>query len=198
MISKKILIVLIIGVFSISLASYVVYYSNNVIALQTTVIPTDVIRKPYAQISDQTTQPCLANGAASNVTLSTNDEIFRMTHSTTTRTNEIIIQEKGIYQIIAAPQVGQAAGQANGIENLWLVKNNVDVPNTNIKTTVMLQAGAAETMTGVINWIGFLNKDDIVSFKQSCDDQDIGLIFTPAAIPPNTPSIIITVVKISW
>lgn len=57
---------------------------------------------PYAQISDLTNQACAAAGAASNVTMNTNDSIYGITHSTTTRTHEIVIQETGTYVITAA------------------------------------------------------------------------------------------------
>lgn len=151
---------------------------------------------PYAQISDGTTQSCIS-GSAKNVTLNTNDSIHKMTHSTTAKTNEIIIQDAGVYQIIAVPQVGEASVQADGTHDFWLMRNNVQVPNSNIKTTVMLQAAGTETMTATMNWVGSLDAGDIVSFQQGCDDSDIGMIFTPAAISPETPSIIISVARIS-
>ena len=67
----------------------------------------DLARNPYAQISDSSTQSCVS-GSAKNVTLNTNDEIYRMTHSVSSNTNEIRIDEAGTYLVIAVPQVGEA------------------------------------------------------------------------------------------
>lgn len=154
-------------------------------------------KPPYAQISDGTTQSCIS-GSAKNVTLNTNDSIYHVTHSTTVRTNEIIIQEAGTYQIIAVPQIGEASVQADGVHDLWMMKNNAKIPNSNIKTSVMLQLATADTMTGTINWVGRLNQNDIISFQQGCTDSDIGLIFTAEGVPPATPSIIVSVAKLNW
>lgn len=152
---------------------------------------------PYAQISDGTTQNSIS-GAAKNVTLNTNDVLYRITHSTTTNTNEIKIQEAGVYQVIAVPQVGEAGpGQASGTHDFWMMKNNAKVANSNIKTTVATQQASGQTMTGTVNWVGYLNVNDIVSFQQSADDSDIGIIFTAAGVPPATPSIIISIARIS-
>ena len=151
---------------------------------------------PYAQISDLTTQN--AGLTATNVTLSTNDNIYHITHSTTTKTNEIKIQDSGIYQIIAVPQVGEAGpGQASGTHDFWMMKNNLKVVNSNVKTTVMTQQATGQTMTATVNWVGYLKTNDIISFQHSSDDTDIGLIFTSAGTPPTTPSIIISIVKVS-
>ena len=78
-----------------------------------------------------------------------------------------------------------------------MMKNNVQVPNSNIKTTVMLQIATTDTMTGTFNWAGRLNQNDIISFQQGCTDSDIGIIATPAGTPPLTPSIIVSVFKVS-
>ena len=150
---------------------------------------------PYAQISDSTTQACPV--IAANVTLNTNDSIYKITHSTTTDTNEITMQENGVYQIIAVPQVGEAIAQGVGIHNFWMMKNNVPVPNSNIKTTIFLQVGGTETFTASLNWIGRLSSGDVISFQQSCTDADIGIIATPAGTPPATPSVIISIARIS-
>lgn len=150
---------------------------------------------PYAQISDSVTQGCNA-GSAKNVTLNTNDSIYGFTHSTTSKTNEITIVEKGVYQIIAVPQVGEASVQASGIHNFWLTKNNIQVPNSNIKTTINTQLNPGDTITGTLNWIGTLNQGEIISFQQGCTDSDIGIIASASGVPPATPSVIISIYKI--
>lgn len=152
---------------------------------------------PYAQISDGTTQNCIS-GSAKNVTLNTNDVLYKITHSTSSRTNEIQIQESGVYQIIAVPQVGEAGpGQAIGVHDAWMMKNNAQVANSNVKTTILLQISGTETFLETLNWVGILNQNDIISFQQGCTDSDIGIIFTAAGVPPATPSIIISIARIS-
>lgn len=153
---------------------------------------------PYAQISDLTTQACAAAGAASNVTLNTNDSIHKITHSTTTRTQEIRIQQTGTYQIVAAPQVGEVTSQADGLHNFWMTKNGAQVANTNIKSHIVVQVGGDETVMETFNWVGRLQANDVVYFQQSCTDADIGIIFTDAAVPPNTPSVIVSIAKLNW
>ena len=157
----------------------------------------DAPQPPFAQLSDSTTQSCIS-GSAKNVTLNTNDKIFHMTHSTTSRTNEIRVDEPGTYLVLAVPQVGEATVQADGTHDFWMMKNNAKVANSNIKTTVMLQASGTETMTGTINWVGSLNANDIISFQQGCTDSDIGIIATAAGVAPATPSVIVSVVKMNW
>jgi hypothetical protein len=152
----------------------------------------------YAQLSDLTTQQCAANGAASNVTISTNDSIYGIAHSTTTNTQEITFQSKGTYLVIASPQVGEAQVQADGIHNFWMMKNGEQVPNSNIIMTVHLTASGADTMVNVLNTVGYFEAGDVIYFQQSCTDEDIGIIFTASATPPNTPSIIISVAKLDW
>lgn len=155
-------------------------------------------KPPYAQISDLTTQACADLGAASNVTLNSNDDIHHVSHSTVSDTHEITIQETGTYQIIAAPQVGEATSQADGLHNFWMMKNGAQVPNTNIKTHITVQVGGDETVMETFNWVGRLYQNDIVYFQQSCTDPDIGIIFTSAAVPPATPSVIISIAKLNW
>jgi len=151
----------------------------------------------YAQISDLTTQSTALAGAALNITLNTNDEIYGVTHSTSSKTHEIIIQQTGIYQIIAVPQIGEAAVQADGVYNIWLARNGVQIPNTNVKTHVVVTVIGDETSTETLNWVGRLNQNDVIYFQHSSTDSDIGIIFTAAGIPPATPSIIISIVRIS-
>ena len=69
--------------------------------------------------------------------------------------------------------------------------------NYNIKTMTSIQSGTADTMTGTLNWIGYLNTNDIISFQQSCDNANLGIVFTPEGTPPATPSIIISIARIS-
>lgn len=151
---------------------------------------------PYAQISDLTTQSCPQLPSVANVTLNRNDGLRSFIHSTTTRSNEIVIPEDGVYLFIAVPQVGEATTQADGVHNLWMMKNNTKIPNSNIKTTIMLQVGVTETMTGTLNWVGALQEHDIISFQQGCTDPDIGIIFSNSTTIPATPSIIISAYKL--
>lgn len=153
---------------------------------------------PYAQLSSLQTQACAAAGAASNVTLNTNDSIHKITHSTTTRTHEIRMQQTGTYSIVAAPQVGEVTTQADGLHNFWMMKNGAQVANTNVKTHITVQVGGDETVMEIFNWTGRLQANDVIYFQQSCTDADIGIIFTAAAVPPATPSVIVSIAKLNW
>ena len=61
----------------------------------------------------------------------------------------------------------------------------------------LFTATGDETSTATLNWIGRLSSGDMISFQQSCTDADIGIIATPAGTPPATPSIIISIARIS-
>lgn len=153
-----------------------------------------VVQLPYAQLSSSQTQPVAAAGAASNITLNTNNGIYGISHSTTIRNHEIVIQEDGIYFIMAGAQIGRSASIPAGVHNLWLAKNNVNIDGTNIKTAI--PAITPNTLVGITNWVGHLEQGDIITIMQSSPDTtDIQLEATPAAIPPDTPAIIVTIFK---
>lgn len=149
---------------------------------------------PYAQLSDTTTQSC-PTATPADVTIDTNDSIYKLTHPTSSHL--ITIQESGVYQIIAVPQVGEETAQANGEWKFWLLINGTNVANTSIEEHVTPQVTIGESSTATLNWIGHLNANSTVSFQQLCTSANIALLTTAAATPPVTPSIIITIARMS-
>lgn len=150
--------------------------------------------KPYAQISDSTNQTCSFQ-VIKNVTLNTNDSVFGITHSTSSLTNEIKIDSPGLYQFIAGGQVGRTSATGVDTHNLWMTKNNVKLADTNVRT--YMAAVLNQTSAVFINWAGVLEQNDIISYQQNCYQTAVtGLRANSAAIPPATPSIIVTVVKL--
>lgn len=165
----------------------------NVFNGTNTVIIAELI-KPYAQISDQTNQTC-SYQVIKNVTLNTNDFLWGVTHSTSSLTNEIVIQTAGLYQFIAGGQVGRTSATGVDTHNLWMTKNNVKLANTNVRT--YSAAVLNDTSVVFVNWAGELAAGDIISYQQMCyQTQVLGLRANLAGIPPATPSIIVTVVKL--
>lgn len=150
---------------------------------------------PYAQLSDTTTQVCHDDNP-DDILINTNDSIYGITHSEITDTNLITIDQSGVYQIIAAPQIGKTTQQANGNHDFWMVINGTDVENTGIFGSLGPLTGIEDTFVNVLNWVGYLNKDSTVSFKQLCSDVNMGIIYTNNTTP-DTPSIIISIVRVS-
>ncbi len=150
--------------------------------------------KPFAQISDSTNQTCTYQNIK-NVTLNTNDSLLGITHSTSSLTNQIVIDSPGLYQFIAGGQVGRTSATGVDTHNLWMTKNNVKLVDTNVRT--YMAAVLNDTSVVFINWAGELAQNDIISYQQNCyQTQVVGLRANNAGIPPATPSIIITAVKL--
>lgn len=78
-----------------------------------------------------------------------------------------------------------------------MMKNGVQVSNSNIKTHVNVLADPEETLTATFNWVGYLGVGETISFQQSCNDPDIGIVATASGTPPATPSIIISIARIN-
>jgi hypothetical protein len=156
-------------------------------------------KAPYAQLSHSANQMNPASAAAVNVVFNVNDSLVGMTHSIVTNTHQITIIEAGVYQFIAVPQVGRTSGTGVDTHNFWMQKNGVNVVDSNIKT--YLPATVAHTSVATLNWIGVLAAGDIISFQQQSQSLTTGvtgLIATAIAAPkPLTPSIVLTVLKLS-
>ena len=152
--------------------------------------------KPYAQISDSTNQTC-AFQVVKNVTLNTNDDIFGFTHSTSSNTQDIIVESAGLYQFIAGAQVGRTSATGVDTHYLWMIKNNVRITDSAVRT--YMAAVANDTSVVFINWAGILAQNDVIGFQQNCQQTAVVGIRANSAvgsIVPATPSIIITAVKL--
>ncbi len=64
-----------------------------------------------------------------------NDGISGIEHSIEHPAN-IGIVESGIYVLIASPQVGRISGNGPSHVDFWLRKNDIDIPNSNVRCTI--------------------------------------------------------------
>ena len=64
-----------------------------------------------------------------------NDAIAGIEHSND-HPADINITESGTYVVIAAPQVGRTSGNGPSSVDFWFRKNNVDIPNSNVRCTI--------------------------------------------------------------
>ena len=150
--------------------------------------------KPYAQISDTTNQTC-AFQVIKNVTLNTNNDVFGITHSTSSNQQDIVIDSPGLYHFLAGAQVGRTSATGVDTHNLWMIKNNVKIANTNERT--YMTAVLNDTSVVFMNWSGVLAQNDVIGYQQNCyQTAVVGLRANAIGIPPATPSISVTVVKL--
>lgn len=50
---------------------------------------------------------------------------------------DIVIKQSGMYLLIAGPQIGKVRGSTPRWLDFWVRVNNIDVPNSNIRSVVM-------------------------------------------------------------
>ncbi len=131
------------------------------------------------------------------VTMNSNDYINEgITHSNTTNTGDVIVNEAGAYLIVAAGQVGKTSGDTLCNVDLWLRQNGEDVANSNTRASVI---SANDTVVLVSQAILPLNQNDTINamISVSATDQGCGLINTTPPGEPNIPSMIFSIAKIS-
>ncbi len=89
----------------------------------------------YAQIiSTKDQRPSTTDPV--KIELDHNDHISGIEHSLDSP-GDIQIMESGVYVIIAAPQVGRTSGNGPTHVDFWLRKNNQDIPNSNVRCSIM-------------------------------------------------------------
>ena len=119
-----------------------------------------------------------------------------ITHSNTSNTGDVIVNEDATYLIIAAGQVGETSGNTTCNVDMWLRQNGVDVANSNTRASVVSKD---DTTVLVSQAILLLKKGDKINtmISVSATDQGCGLINTTPAGEPNIPAIIFSIAKIS-
>ena len=131
------------------------------------------------------------------VTMNSNDYINPgITHSNTSNTGDVIVNEDATYLIIAAGQVGKTSGNTTCNVDMWLRQNGTDVANSNTRASVVSKD---DTTVLVSQAILLLKKGDKINtmISVSATDQGCGLINTTPAGEPNIPAIIFSIAKIS-
>lgn len=142
----------------------------------------------YAQLSDLTVQTFAATGTAQSILFNTNDEIFGITHSTGSNTENIIIETAGVYSFGAEPQIIAGAG-SSGYFHIWLQKDAgagfTDLTNSNADQT--LSSNQEDVLS--LGYSARCNAGDVIRLRASVGDTGIELEpQTPAGETP-IPSI---------
>jgi hypothetical protein len=108
---------------------------------------------------------------------------------------DIVIKQRGIYLLIACPQIGKVSGTTPRWLDFWVRVNNIDVSNSNIRTVVM---DPQEKTVVPLNVVLPLDSDDILNIMMATETKDEGL-GVEAIAPigePTIPSIILTIVQL--
>lgn len=151
---------------------------------------------PAAQLSSTTSiQPTSTTPVV--VTMNSNDYINQgITHSNTSNTGDVIVNEAGAYLVVAAGQVGKTSGNTNCNVDLWLRQNGKDVSNSNTRASV---SSANDTIVLVSQAIMPLNKGDKINtvISVSATGQGCGLINTAPSGEADIPAIIFSIAKIA-
>jgi len=150
----------------------------------------------YAQLSDSTDQtPPTTNPAV--VKFDTQDAINGIGHDLK-KPEDIVIDEDGVYFILAAGQVGRKSGSLLRFIDLWLRVNGKDLPNTTARASAPASLFVGDTYVLVVQSVMPLKKDDVLNIMLSVNakNEGLGLIVTKPENEPLIPSIIFTMYKI--
>jgi len=128
------------------------------------------------------------------VTLNQNDEISGIEHSAE-NPGDILIQEAGVYVIIAAPQIGRTSGTNERFVDIWLRRNGKDIPNSNVRNVVGTSGGKDVIVNQTM--MSF-DKGDLLNIMMSVEvpDEGLGIEAIHPTGEPLIPSIIFSMHKI--
>ncbi|HXX96681.1 MAG TPA: hypothetical protein VEL11_06145 [Candidatus Bathyarchaeia archaeon] len=102
---------------------------------------------------------------------------------------DIVIKQRGIYLLIACPQIGKVRGITPPWLDFWVRVNNIDVSNSNIRTVV---TDAQEKTVVPLNVVLPLDNDDTLNIMMATETMDEGLGLEAIAPigEPTIPSIL--------
>jgi len=128
------------------------------------------------------------------ITLNQNDEISGIEHSAE-NPGDIRIKESGVYEVIAAPQVGRTSGTEERYVDIWLRRNGKDIPNSNVRNVVGI-SGAKDVI--VNQTMMSFNSGDVVNVMMSVEaaNEGLGIESLRPEGEPTIPSIIFSMHKI--
>ncbi len=130
------------------------------------------------------------------VTLNSNDFINTgITHSNSSNPGDVVVNEPGVYQIMATGQVGRTSGTTTCDVDLWLSQNGKAVSNSNTRGSVMVKDDIGVLVSQAILQLA---KDDTISVMMSVSiaQQGCGLINTAPTGEPDVPAIVFSIAKI--
>jgi len=147
----------------------------------------------YAQISSTVDQrPTVTTPVL--VTLNQNDEISGIEHSEN-KPGDVIVNDDGVYVVIAAPQVGRTSGTGERFVDIWLRRNGKDIPNSNVRNVV----GTNGSKDVIVNQSMMSFKSgDVINVMMSVEaaNEGLGIETIRPEGEPTIPSIIFSMHKI--
>jgi len=151
-------------------------------------------RKAFGQFSSNRTQrletlkPC-------EIELDSQEDVAGGVHTIDFEKGDILIKQSGIYLIIACPQIGKVRGTIPRWIDFWVRLNNVDVPNSNIRTVVM---DPQEKTVVPLNAVLPLNRGDTLNIMMAAETigEGLGIEAIQPDGEPTIPSIIVTFVQL--
>ena len=151
-------------------------------------------KKSFGQFSSNRTQrldalkPC-------EIELDSQEDVAGGVHTIDFEKGDILIKQSGIYLIIACPQIGKVRGTIPRWIDFWVRLNNVDVPNSNIRTVVM---DPQEKTVVPLNAVLPLNRGDTLNIMMAAETigEGLGIEAIQPDGEPTIPSIIVTFVQL--
>jgi hypothetical protein len=151
-------------------------------------------KKAFGQFSSNKTQR-ITTLKPMEVLLDSQADAGGGVHTIDFNKGDIIIRQSGMYLIIAGPQLGKVRGATPRWIDLWLRVNNIDVPNSNIRTVII---DPQEKTVGIMNSVLPLNRGDTLNIVMAAEtiEEGMGLETIAPDGEPTIPSIIVTVVQL--
>lgn len=149
----------------------------------------------YGSFYDTTTQT-VASGAVKAIELNTTDISGGITiaNNALGRPTRITVNTTGVYNLQFSAQLNRITGGNTKQIDIWLRKNEVDIPWSN--TGLNVQANASK-LVAAWNFFVSLNAGQYVELMWTQDDA-IDILTSPAGVNyPDTPSVIVTMNKVN-
>lgn len=148
------------------------------------------IKRPYGMYSSTLNQTLAATGTAYNVSFNYTEDAYLITK---TGDSNFTFQQTGDY-LIELSAIAQSTTPGSRVE-IWVRKNGVDIPRSN--TIYDFKAANSNTVISV-PFIIDMNTTDVMQIMWAGSNTGIRLVtYPPTAYSPETPSIIMTINKIS-
>lgn len=149
----------------------------------------------YGAFYDTTTQT-VASGTVKAIELNTTDISggITITNNALGRPTRLTVNTTGVYDIQFSAQLNRTTGGNTKQIDIWLRKNELDVPWSN--TGLAVQANANK-LVAAWNFFVSLNAGQYVELMWTQDDA-IDILTSPAGVNyPETPSVIVTMNKVN-
>lgn len=148
-------------------------------------------KRPYAMFSDNHTQSVASANTAYPINFSSTEDAYQITIASDRR--NITVAQKGDYLIELSAIV--TSNLPNKHVQIWIQKNAININRSNTKLE-LASSGVEQTLA--VPFIIDLNTTDIFRVMWAVDDTGITMPYTTnTSYSPDTPSIIMTMTKIS-